>query len=191
MSDRYWPDLVCEDHVPLGRERSRPQGPAGRKGQVVSVRVGHQDGAIIGIHHLASGDAVAIKAVARLDVDLVALGQLRKVDPVDVVRRDAGQPQDAHGVRAANRVRGPGARQDSAKGAHLKSKTRTGLRLASLEDEVESGSSAYRALGPDAAAVAVDDPSGGGQPDAGPLEVALAVQPLKGPEQPVHIDHVE
>src|SRR6267154_148421 len=289
MSDRYWPDLVCEDHVPLGRERSRPQGPAGRKGQVVSVRVGDQDGAIIGIHHLASGDPVAVKAVARLDVDLVALGQLRKVDPVDVVRRDAGhprvagphrrrivtgtgvedagidafldrgvvielrdadreidavdrplqswidprrdrgsladlalpdlvqvlllahaaqhpvreasdqkqaddearQPQDAHGVQAANGVRGPGARQASAKGAHLKSKTRTGLRLASLEDEVEGGSSAYRAFGPDAAAVAVDDPSGGGQPDAGPLEVALAVQPLKGPEQPVYIDHVE
>src|SRR6267378_7944380 len=272
MPDRYWPELVCEDHETLSRERSRPQRPARRERQVESVRVRDQDGAVVGVHHLASGDAIAIQAVAGLDVDLVAFGQLRKVDPVDVVRRDAGhpritgphrrwvvswprvedarvdaffhrgvvielrdadreidpvhrslqsgidacrdrrslanlalpdlvqvlllthaaqhpvreasdqkqaddearQPQDAHGVRPANRVRGPGARQASAKGAHLKSKTRTGLRLASLEDEVEGGSSAYRAFGPDAASVAVDDPAGGGQPDAGPLEVALA-----------------
>src|SRR6266550_5284264 len=73
----------------------------------------------------------------------------------------------------------------------IESKTRTRPRLASLEDEVEGGSLAYRAFGPDATAVAVDDPAGGGQPNAGPLEVALAVQPLKSPEQPVCIDHVE
>src|ERR1700704_5013849 len=95
MPDRYWPDLVGEDDVTLSRERSRPQWPARRERQVESVGVRDQDGAIVWVHHLAPGDAIAIEAVARLDVDLVAFGQLRKVDPVDVVCGHAGHPRIA------------------------------------------------------------------------------------------------
>jgi hypothetical protein len=56
------------------------------------VRLGDQDGAIIRVDHRAARDPVLVHAVSGLDVDLIALGQLREVDPVDVVGGDANHP---------------------------------------------------------------------------------------------------
>src|SRR5207245_2637303 len=60
-----------------------------------------------------------------------------------------------------------------------------------LQHEVEGGAFAHRPFRPDPAAVAVHDAPGGGQADAGPWELAGAVQALERAEQPVGIDHVE
>src|ERR687890_1742427 len=59
------------------------------------------------------------------------------------------------------------------------------------EREVEGGPLAHLALGPDPAAVPVDDAGHGGQPYARPLELVLPVQPLEGPEQLVSVRLVE
>ena len=57
--------------------------------------------------------------------------------------------------------------------------------------EVERRAAAELALGPDTAAVALDDPVHGRQTDAGPLELGLLVQALERGEQPVRVLHVE
>src|SRR6185436_15302096 len=62
---------------------------------------------------------------------------------------------------------------------------------SAAQGEVERRASALGALGPDAAAVAVDDPLHGGQADAGALELGGGVQALEGGEQLLGVDHVE
>src|SRR5215218_2011956 len=57
--------------------------------------------------------------------------------------------------------------------------------------EVEGGPLADLALGPDPAAVPVDDAGHRRQPYARPLELILPVQPLEGPEQLVSVRLVE
>src|SRR5215212_1210339 len=59
------------------------------------------------------------------------------------------------------------------------------------EREVEGGPLAHLALGPDPAAVPVDDARHRRQPYARPLELILPVQPLEGPEQLVRVRLVE
>src|SRR5438445_13742994 len=78
-------------------------------------------------------------------------------------------------------------REGRTAGVHLAGRTPG----SALKDEVEGGSLADRALGPDAPAVAVDDAAGRGQADAGAWELVPAVQALEGAEEPVGIDHVE
>ncbi len=46
-------------------------------------------------------------------------------------------------------------------------------------------------LGPDLAAMTVDDSLDGGQPDAGPGELLAAVQPLEGLKELVHVCWIE
>src|SRR5450756_92207 len=101
------PHLHGEDHVPLGRERARPKGPAGGEGQVVPIRAGNQDRAVVRAHDLAAGDPVPVEAVAGLDVYLVPFDELREVDPVDVVRRHADRARIArpHARRVMARAR--------------------------------------------------------------------------------------
>ena len=62
---------------------------------MISVGVGHERGSVVGVDDLGAVDLVAVRAVAGLDVDLVAFGQLRKVDPVHVVGGDADRPRIA------------------------------------------------------------------------------------------------
>src|SRR6202521_5143870 len=59
------------------------------------------------------------------------------------------------------------------------------------EREIEGGAFADGALGPDAAAVAVDDPLRGGQPDSCPRELTDRMQTLERGEQLAGMRHVE
>src|SRR5260370_38809359 len=58
-------------------------------------------------HDLAPRDAIAIDPIAGLDIDFIAFGELRKVDPVHVVRRHANHPRVArpHRGRVVSRAR--------------------------------------------------------------------------------------
>src|SRR4029077_15647630 len=80
-------------------EGAGPQRPAGRQRQVVAVGVRDEGGPVVGVDYLLVGHAVAVEPVSGLQVDLVALLKLRKVDPVDVVRGDP------HGARVAGPAR--------------------------------------------------------------------------------------
>src|SRR5438093_9370425 len=64
-------------------------------------------------------------------------------------------------------------------------------RLASPEGEAERRPFVRLRLGPDAAAVPVDDPLHDGQADAGALVVLGVVQPLEHAEELVGVAHVE
>ena len=63
--------------------------------------------------------------------------------------------------------------------------------LARSESEVERRALVGLGVGPDAAAVAVDDPLHDGEADAGALIVLGPVQPLEDAEQLVGVAHVE
>ena len=60
-----------------------------------------------------------------------------------------------------------------------------------MEREVERRALADGTFGPDAAAVAMDDPLHRRQADPGALELGLVVQPLERSEQLVGVRHVE
>src|SRR5262249_53983716 len=60
-----------------------------------------------------------------------------------------------------------------------------------LDDEEEGRAEPRRALGPDSAAVPIDDALDDGEPDTAALELARRVQPLKRREELVRILHVE
>ena len=59
------------------------------------------------------------------------------------------------------------------------------------DDEVNGGANADQSFGPDAAAMAVDDPLHNCQADSRPLEFSVGVQPLKRLEHLVGMAHVE
>src|SRR5919107_4839307 len=73
----------------------------------------------------------------------------------------------------------------------LLSRSRAIPLVPSPEREAEGGPFAHLALGPDPAAVPVDDARHRGQSYARPLELVLPVQPLEGPEQLVRVRLVE
>src|SRR4051794_31911983 len=60
-----------------------------------------------------------------------------------------------------------------------------------MERKVERRSLVDGPFGPDAAAVAMDDPLYRRQADPGALELGLVVEPLEGTEQLVGVRHVE
>ncbi|TMG23603.1 MAG: response regulator [Chloroflexi bacterium] len=66
-----------------------PQGPARGQREVIAAALGHQHGPVRGIDDSIAGHAIAVEPVSRLQVDVVADCELRKVDPVHVVGRHA------------------------------------------------------------------------------------------------------